>query len=164
MSALFIVYGRWSVGLPAMYILLCNAVRLTIASATEYIDFVKFIVKEQETKQKFLLLSELIILRYVAENKQIKIEKAQEMTQVSEEDVRKSLSSLIRNGLLEVSGKGYMLNARVYEAVKSDVDYTRDKTVQYIRAQKYDIKILKNQRNNQQFYPQEVVWFYEIAR
>lgn len=72
------------------------------------------------------------MLRYVAKNKQIKLEKAQELTQVLEGDARKSLSILIGYGLLEVSGKGYMLTARVYEAVKSDVDYTRDKTVQYI--------------------------------
>ena len=30
-----------------------DAVQLTIASATEYIDFVKFIVEEQDTKQMF---------------------------------------------------------------------------------------------------------------
>ncbi len=27
-----------------------------------------------------------------------------------------------------------MLTAKVYEALKSDVEYTRDKTVQYIKA------------------------------
>lgn len=36
-----------------------------------------------------------------------------------------------------------MLTARVYEAVKSDVEYTRDKTVQYIRAKGMVLEYLK---------------------
>lgn len=133
-----------SMGKPyPVYRVFNDAVQLTIASATEYIDFVKFIVKEQDEKQRVLSLSELMILRYVAENKQIKLEKTQELTQVSEEDARKSLSNLIKYGLLEVSGKSYMLTARVYEAVKSDVDYTRDKIVQYIRAKNMILEYLE---------------------
>ena len=120
-----------------------DAVQLTIASATEHIDFVKFIVKEQDTKQIFLSLSELMIMRYVADNRQIKLDKAQELAQVSEDEVRKSLTNLIRYGLLETSGKDYMLTARVYEAVKSDVEYTRDKTVQYIRAKEMIVEYVK---------------------
>ena len=54
------------------------------------------------------------------------------MTQVSEDEVRKSLTNLIKYGLLETSGKDYMLTARVYEAVKSDIEYTRDKTLSQI--------------------------------
>jgi len=124
-----------SMGKPyPIYRAFSDSVQLTIASATEYAEFVKFIVGEQDAKQIFLSLSELMILRYVADNSKIKIDKAQELTQVSENEVRKSISSLIKYGLLEISGKDYMLTARVYEAIKSDVEYTRDKTVQYIRA------------------------------
>ncbi len=36
-----------------------------------------------------------------------------------------------------------MLTARVYEAVKSDVEYTRDKTVQYIKAKGMILEYLK---------------------
>ena len=36
-----------------------------------------------------------------------------------------------------------MLTARVYEAIKSDVDYTRDKLVQYIKAKDMIIEYLK---------------------
>ncbi len=133
-----------SMGKPyPVYRVYNDAVQLTIASATEYIDFAKFVVKEQDAKQIFLSLSELMILRYVADNKKIKLDKAQELTQGSEEDARKSLSNLIKYGLLETSGKGYMLTARVYEAVKSDVEYTRDKTVQYIRAKDMVLEYLK---------------------
>lgn len=41
---------------------------------------------------------------------------------------------MVKDGLIEVVGKEYMLTARVYGAVKSDVAYTRDKSIQYIRA------------------------------
>ena len=133
-----------SMGKPyPVYRVFNDAVQLTIASATEYVDFVKFIVKEQDTKQIFLSLSELMILRYVTDNRQIRFEKAQELTQASEDEVRKSLINLIRYGLLETSGKDYMLTARVYEAVKSDVEYTRDKTVQYIRAKEMIVEYVK---------------------
>ena len=40
----------------------------------------------------------------------------------------------MRFGLIEIVGKEYMLTASVYEAVKSQVEYTRDKVVQYIKA------------------------------
>ncbi len=120
-----------------------DAVQLTIASATEYIDFVRFIVNEQDTKQIFLSLSEMMILRYLADNRQIKLDKAQELTQVSEEEVRRCFSNLIRYGLIELSGKYYMLTARVYEVVKSDIEYTRDKTIQYIKAKGMILEYLK---------------------
>lgn len=94
-------------------------------------------------QQNEALSNKILDIRYVTDNKQIKLEKAQELTQVSEEEVRKSLASLIRHGLLETSGKDYMLTARVYEAIKSDVEYTRDKTVQYIRAREMIVEYIK---------------------
>ena len=120
-----------------------DAVQLTISSATEDINFVKFIVNEQDQKQIFLSLAELMILRYVTGNKKIKISKAQELTQVSEDEVRKSFVNLIKYGLIELSGKDYMLTARVYEAVKSQVEYTRDKVVQYIKAREMILEYLR---------------------
>jgi len=136
-----------------------DAVQLTIASATECVDIVKFIVNEQDTKQIFLSLSELMILRYVADNRQIKLDKAQELTQVSEDEIRKSLASLIKYGLLETSGKDYMLTAGVYEAVKSDVEYTRDKTVQYIRAK----EMILDKYVDKKFCHWRVMWIYETT-
>ncbi len=120
-----------------------DAVQLTIFSATEDINFVKFIVNEQDQKQIFFSLAELMILRYIAENKKIKLGKAQELTQVSEDEVRKSFGNLIKYGLIELSGRDYMLTARVYEAVKSQVDYTRDRTVQYIKAKEMILEYLR---------------------
>ncbi len=120
-----------------------DAVQLTIFSATEDINFVKFIVNEQDQKQIFFSLAELMILRYIAENKKIKLGKAQQLTQVSEDEVRKSFGNLMKYGLIELSGRDYMLTARVYEMVKSDVEYTRDKTVQYIRAKEMITEYIK---------------------
>lgn len=151
-----------SMGKPyPVYRVFNDALQLTIASATEYIDFVKFIVSEQDRRQIFLSLSELMILRYVADNKQIKLDKAQELTQVSEDEVRKSLTNLIKYGLLETSSKDYMLTARVYEAVKSDVEYTRDKTIQYIRAKEMIIEYIKKHGSTNKSTVQELCGFSE---
>ena len=95
-----------SMGKPyPVYRVFSDAVQLTIASATECMDFLKFIVKEQDAKQILLSLFELMIMWYVADNRKIKLDKAQEMTQASEEEVRRSLANLIKYGLLETSGK-----------------------------------------------------------
>ena len=45
--------------------------------------------------------------------------------------------------MIENIAKEYMLTARVYEAVKSDVEYTRDKTVQYIKAKDMIVEYIK---------------------
>ena len=124
-----------SMGKPyPVYRVFNDAVQLTIGSTMEDPDFVKFIVKEQESKQITLSLSQLMILRYVVENRKIKLSDAQRIAQVSDEDARKCCTELMRFGLIEIVGKEYMLTARVYEAVKSQVEYTRDKVVQYIKA------------------------------
>ena len=42
--------------------------------------------------------------------------------------------SLIKKGLIEISGKKYMLTAKMYQAVKSDIEYMQDKVLQYVKA------------------------------
>jgi ATP-dependent DNA helicase RecG len=111
-----------------------DAVSLTIENSIEDVSFVKFVVKEQEEKQKILSLSELMIMRYLANNKRIKLSVAQELTQTSLDDVRRSCAELVKLGLIELIGKEYMLTARVYDAIKSDVEYTQDRVVRYIKA------------------------------
>ena len=70
-----------------------DAVQLTIESATEDLEFVKFIEKEQDTKQIFMSLAELMILRYIMENSKIKLAKVQELAQISEDEARKYLDA-----------------------------------------------------------------------
>ena len=48
------------------------------------------------------------------------------------------------SGLIEIVGKEYMLAAKVYEALKSDVEYTRDKTIQYIKAKNMILEYLQS--------------------
>lgn len=133
-----------SMGKPfPMYRTFGDAVRLTLESTTEDIAFVKFIVKEQDSKQMILSLSQLMILRYITDNRKIGISDAQSVAQIPEEDAKKCFADLKKLGLVESIGREYMLTARVYEAVKSDVEYTRDKTVQYIKARELIVEYIK---------------------
>ena len=50
---------------------------------------------------------------------------------IDENDTRKSCNTLLNDGFIELSGREYMLTARVYEKVKNDVDYTRGTEAQY---------------------------------
>ena len=125
------------------YHVFSDAVSLTLRSSVEDMSFVKFVVAEQEKKQIILSLAELMILRYVTENKQIKLSDAKDLVQLSLEDTRKCCLNLVKLGLIETVGKEYMLTARVYEMVKSDVQYTRDKVVQYIKAKQMIVDYLE---------------------
>ena len=97
-------------------------------------DFVKFIVQEQEAQQQLLPLAELMILRYLSEHKRIKLSIAQKLTQCNADDTKKSLNNLSRLGLIETVGKDYMFTVRVYDAIKPDVAFIQDRTIRYIKA------------------------------
>ena len=56
-----------------VYRVFSDSVQLTIESAMEDPDFVRFIVKEQDSKQINLSLSQLMILRYIVENRKINL-------------------------------------------------------------------------------------------
>lgn len=111
-----------------------EAVTLTIFSAIDDVNFVKFIANEQDKLQKILPLSELMILRYLTDNKRIILSEAQELTQLPLVETRKSCNNLVRDGLIGLSGKEYMLTAKVYDAIKSDVEYTQDTVIRYVKA------------------------------
>lgn len=123
-----------------------DAVSLTIYSSIDDMDFVKFIVREQEKQQYIMSLAELMILRYLTDNKKILLSDVSDITQIPIDDARRSCNNLIKLGLVEVVGKEYMLTAKMYEAIKSDVEYTRDKAVQYIKAKNMILEYL--QRND----------------
>lgn len=124
-----------SMGKPfPQYTVFNDAVSLTLESAIENLEFVKFIVQEQEEQQKMLSLAELMILRYLMNNKRIKLSEVKNLTQITSDDAKKNCMHLVKQGLIEVVGKDYMLTARVYDEIKSDVEYTQDKVVRYIKA------------------------------
>lgn len=56
---------------------------------------------------------------------------------------RKSCNNLIKMGLIEVIAKDYMLTAKVYDVIKSDVEYTQDQVVRYIKAKDRILEYLK---------------------
>lgn len=120
---------------------------MTIFSAIDDVNFVKFIASEQDKLQKILPLSELMILRYLTDNKRIALSMVQEITQTPIDEARKSCNDLVKNGLIELSGKEYMLTPKVYEAIKSDVEYTQDKTIQFIKAKNRILDYLKQERS-----------------
>lgn len=116
------------------YSVFSDAVRLTIHSTVEDYEFVKFIMQEQDKLGKSLSLSELMVLRYLIENRSIKLADAQVLTQEDEVQNQKTLRHLVNLGYAEIVGKDYMLTAKVYDAVKNDVEYVRDKVITYIKA------------------------------
>ena len=111
-----------------------EAVSLTIFSAIDDVNFVKFIASEQDKLQKILPLPELMILRYLTDNKKIMLSEVQGLTQLPIAEARKSCNNLMRDGLVGLSGKEYMLTAKVYDAIKSDVEYTQDIVIRYVKA------------------------------
>ena len=111
-----------------------DAVSLTIFSAIDNKKFVKFITEVQDKSSKIMPLAEMMILRDLMDNRKESLSVLAETVQKSLDETKKSCNKLINSGLIEIVGKEYMLTAKVYEALKSDVEYTRDKTIQYIKA------------------------------
>ena len=96
-------------------------------------NFVKFIACEQDKLQKILPLPELVILRYLTDNKRIILSEVQVLTRLPIAEARKSCNNLVRDGLIGLFGKEYMLTAKVYDAIKSDVEYTQDTVIRYVK-------------------------------
>lgn len=111
-----------------------DAVSLTMYSGIDDIEFVKFIAEEQNLRQRNFSLAELMILRFLTDNRRISFSEARELSQGTKDITQKSLNSLIKKGLIEISGKKYMLTAKMYQAVKSDIEYMQDKVLQYVKA------------------------------
>ncbi|MCQ4774284.1 putative DNA binding domain-containing protein [Lacrimispora saccharolytica] len=120
-----------------------DAVSLTIFSAIDNKKFVKFITEVQDKSSKIMPLAEMMILRDLMDNRKESLSVLAETVQKSLDEAKKSCNKLINSGLIEIVGKEYMLTAKVYEALKSDVEYTRDKTIQYIKAKNMILEYLQ---------------------
>ena len=79
-------------------------------------------------------LEETMILRNLMDNRKEQLSELSRKVQKSLDETKKSCNELVNRSLIEIVGKEYMLTAKVYEALKSDVEYTRDKMVQYIKT------------------------------
>lgn len=67
--------------------------------------------------QRILPLPELMILRDLTDNKRIILSEVQEVTWLPVAEAQKSCNNLVRDGLIGLSGKEYMLTAKVYDAI-----------------------------------------------
>ena len=121
-----------------------DAVSLTIFSAIDNTEFVKFITEVQDKNSRIMPLAEMMILRDLMDNRKVQLSALAETVQKSLDETKRSCNELINTGLIEIVGKDYMLTAKVYEALKSDVEYTRDKTVQYIKAKNMILEYLQS--------------------
>ena len=120
-----------------------DAVSLTIFSAIDNTEFVKFITEVQDKNSKIMPLAEMMILRDLMDNRKEQLSELSRKVQKSLDETKKSCNELVNSGLIEIVGKEYMLTAKAYEALKSDVEYTRDKTVQYIKAKNMILEYLQ---------------------
>ena len=119
-----------------------DAVSLTIFSAIDHTEFIKFITEVQEKNSRIMPLAEMMILRDLMDNRKEPLSMLAGTIQKSLDETKRSCNELINDGLIEIVGKEYMLTAKVYEALKSDVEYTRDKTIQYIKAKNMILEYL----------------------
>lgn len=120
-----------------------DAVSLTIFSAIDNIEFVKFITEIQDKSNKIMPLAEMMILRTLLDNRKEQLSELSKKVQKSLDETKRLCNELVNSGLIEIVGKEYMLTAKVYEALKSDVEYTRDKTIQYIKAKSMILEYLQ---------------------
>lgn len=121
-----------------------DAVSLTIYSAIDDIDFVKFIANEENGLSRSFSLSELMILRYLKDNRKITMSEAESLIQEARDQAQNACNNLKRYGLIELSGNEYMLTAKIYDELKISVDYTKDKAIQYIKAREMILEYIRD--------------------
>lgn len=121
-----------------------DAVSLTIYSAIDDIDFVKFISNEENELSRSFSLSELMILRYLKDNRKITMSEAESLIQEARDQAQNACNNLKRYGLIELSGNEYMLTAKIYDELKKSVDYTKDKAIQYIKAREMILEYIRD--------------------
>ena len=121
-----------------------DAVSLTIYSAIDDIDFVKFVANEENGLSRSFSLSELMILRYLKDNRKITMSEAESLIQEARDQAQNACNNLKRYGLIELSGNEYMLTAKIYDELKNSVDYTKDKAIQYIKAREMILEYIRD--------------------
>lgn len=121
-----------------------DAISLTIYSAIDDIDFVKFIANEENGLSRSFSLSELMILRYLKDNRKITMSEAEILIQEARAQAQNACNNLKRYGLIELSGNEYMLTAKIYDELKNSVDYTKDKAIQYIKAREMILEYIRD--------------------
>lgn len=121
-----------------------DAVSLTIYSAVDDVDFVKFIANEENERGRTFSLSELMVLRYLKDNSKITVPETERLIQGDRDQAQNACNNLKRYGLIELSGNEYMLTAKIYDELKNSVDYTKDKAIQYIKAREMILEYIRD--------------------
>lgn len=119
-----------------------ESIRLTLYSSIEDESFVRFVMEQQDRRNKQYTLAEMMILRYIYENKEISLSVASELTQLSINDVKHSIRVLENENIIELSGKVYVLTAKTYFQVKSDIEYVQDQAITYLKAKSLILEYL----------------------
>lgn len=121
-----------------------DAVSLTIYSAVDDVDFVKFIANEENELGRTFSLSELMVLRYLKDNSKITVPETERLIQGDRDQAQNACNNLKRYGLIELSGNEYMLTAKIYDELKNSVDYAKDKAIQYIKAREMILEYIRD--------------------
>lgn len=117
------------------YSIYSDAITLTLKSNFEDKNFTKFLMEEQDKKQIIFNTSQIILLKYLKNNKVITIKDASKYCQLSSQDTQDVINELRGYGYIESNGfKKYILSEQVYYGLGDDVGYIKDKDVEYIRA------------------------------
>lgn len=118
-----------------VYSVYSDAVTLTLKSNFEDEHFTRFLIAEQDGKQIIFNTSQIILLKYLKNNKVITLSDAAKYTQLSDEDTLEVIKELRDYGYIESNGlRKYILTEKVYNGLGDDVGYIKDKDVGYIRA------------------------------
>ena len=119
------------------------AMIIPLLNVRNFIDIVNRASDCNDSHYILNLFQRCIRLRDLMDNRKEQLSELSRKVQKSLDETKKSCNELINSGLIEIVGKEYMLTAKVYEALKSDVEYTRDKTVQYIKAKNMILEYLQ---------------------
>jgi len=130
-----------------VYTVYSDAVSLTLRNTLEDKDFVRFILEEQETKQKLFNTVEIMVLHYLKESKSINMEEAAKLSQLEVPDMRAMMNELVQGGYLERNNRKFIFTQRVYESFGEDVGYIKDKTVDYIKAKTMILEYIKHKES-----------------
>ncbi|MBC8060687.1 MAG: hypothetical protein H7Y18_08470, partial [Clostridiaceae bacterium] len=128
-----------------VYTVYSDAVRLTLRNTLEDKQFVRFILEEQETKQKIFNTVEVMILHYLKENRSLNILEATKLVQLEDMDTRNILNELAESGYLERNNRKFIFTQKVYGAFGEKTGYIKDKTVDYIRAKRMIIEYIEKE-------------------
>ncbi len=82
-----------------------DAVSLTIFSAIDNIEFVKFITEIQDKSNKIMPLAEMMILRTLLDNRKEQLSELSKKVQKSLDETKKLCNELVNSGLIEIVGK-----------------------------------------------------------